>query len=130
MENVIRKQLLESIPGLNAVYLFGSFASGDENKDSDIDIGILAAADLDRLTLFETAQQLSAKLNRDVDLLDIKKVSLVMQFQIISKGKIIYAKHPVELLDYETLITSMYQRFNEERKFIINEVINSGRVLS
>ena len=130
MENKIRDRLLEILPKLKAIYVFGSFAKGEANKDSDIDIGIISEDGLSPSLTFDIAQQLAVLLNRDVDLLDIEHVPLVMQFQIISTGKNIYAKYPVELLEFETRIISMYQRFNEERKYIISEIVNSGKVLS
>lgn len=130
MENKIRDRLLEILPKLKAIYVFGSFAKGEANKDSDIDIGIISEDGLSPSLTFDIAQQLAVLLNRDVDLLDIEHVPLVMQFQIISTGKNIYAKYPLELLEFETRIISMYQRFNEERKYIIEEIVNSGKVLS
>lgn len=130
MENKIRDRLLEILPKLKAIYVFGSFAKGEANKDSDIDIGMISEDGLSPSLTFDIAQQLAVLLNRDVDLLDIEHVPLVMQFQIISTGKNIYAKYPLELLEFETRIISMYQRFNEERKYIIEEIVNSGKVLS
>ena len=130
IENEIRDHLLGIIPDLKAIYIFGSFAKGEMTKDSDIDIGIISSLKLSPATIFNTAQELAAILNRDVDLLDIEQVPLVMQFQVISTGKNIYAKYPLELLEFETRITSMYQRFNEERRFIVEEIVNSGKILS
>lgn len=130
MENEIRDRLLEIMPKLKAIYVFGSFAKGEANKDSDIDIGIISEDGLSPSATFDIAQQLAVLLNRDIDLLDIEQVPLVMQFQVISTGKNIYTKYPLELLEFETRITSMYQRFNEERKYIIDEIVNSGKVLS
>ena len=130
MENEIRDRLLEIMPKLKAIYLFGSFAKGEANKGSDIDIGIISEDRLSPSTTFGSAQQLAAMFNRDVDLLDIEQVPLVMQFQVISTGKNIYTKYPLDLLEFETRIISMYQRFNEERKYIIKEIVNSGKVLS
>jgi len=129
MENEIRDHLLGIIPDLKAIYIFGSFAKGEMTKESDIDIGIISSLKLSPAAIFNTAQELAAILNRDVDLLDIEQVPLVMQFQVISTGKNIYAKYPVELLEFETRITSMYQRFNEERKYIVQEIVNSGKIL-
>ncbi len=128
MENEIRDQLLEIVPDLKAIYLFGSFAKSEVTKDSDVDI--ISSHKLSPAAIFNIAQEFAAILNRDIDLLDIEEVPLVMQFQVISTGKNIYAKYPLELLEFETRITSMYQRFNEERKFILEEILNSGKILS
>jgi predicted nucleotidyltransferase len=130
MENEIRDHLLVIIPDLKAIYLFGSFAKGEATLDSDIDIGIISEKHVDPTHILHIAQRLAAALNRDVDLLDIDQVPLVMQFRVITTGKNIYSKNPLALLEFETRIISMYQRFNEERKDIISEIINSGKVLS
>ena len=56
--------------GINQVGIFGSFARGDDNPDSDIDILIDINPD-STITLFSLADieiRLSEKLNRKVDL--------------------------------------------------------------
>ena len=124
MEREVREKLLSLIPSVNTIYLFGSFAKSEFNKDSDIDIGFMADTKLSSIEVFHAAQQLAAILNCDIDLVDVAAASLVMQFQILSTGKTIYARDSVSLLVFEARIISMYQRFNEERKLILEEVSN------
>jgi uncharacterized protein len=61
------KQYIMIIPkdlGVKRAYLFGSFAKGKENDDSDIDIALV----LENMPDFFYAQKLLMKLRRKIDL--------------------------------------------------------------
>lgn len=81
----------QNIPGLVALYIFGSVASGQQTSNSDIDIAFLSRKPFTNLLRWELAQEIALALQRDIDLLDLNACSEVMRFQIISKGKLIYS---------------------------------------
>lgn len=63
----IAKRYIENIPqnlGLQKAYLFGSYAKGNQNPDSDIDIAII----LSNIDNFYDTQMLLMRLRRDIDL--------------------------------------------------------------
>lgn len=128
IRNVIRKEIPETI----AIYLFGSRADGTFNPGSDFNLGILLPHDkpINDLALFNLQQDLSASLNHDVDLIYLNNATLVMQFQITSNGVLLFEKDRAQVLKFETLVFSMYQRFNEERKAILEEIESSGKIYS
>lgn len=69
----IKKALGEIIKSMNdnkvkKAYLFGSFARGDENKSSDIDIRIVEDEGLSLIDLSYINFELKNKLNREVDI--------------------------------------------------------------
>lgn len=61
------RQYVSQIPdelGLKKVYLFGSYAKGNEHKESDIDIALV----LENMTNFFSTQMLLMRLRRKIDL--------------------------------------------------------------
>ena len=122
--------ILKFLPDVKAIYLFGSYAHGQALPDSDIDLAVINDEPMDENHFFEMILLIATALNRDIDLIDIKRTPLDMKFEIISTGVLIYDKNPQQTLEYETLIMSMYQRFNEERSGILEEIVRSGKILS
>ncbi|MFZ5945138.1 MAG: type VII toxin-antitoxin system MntA family adenylyltransferase antitoxin, partial [Bacillota bacterium] len=65
--NIITNYLKERVSPY-VIYVFGSFARGELNKESDIDIAFLNENALNNYELFLFAQELASLLGRDVDL--------------------------------------------------------------
>lgn len=128
----IRRIILKAIPDVLAVYLFGSRADGTFNPNSDFDLGILLPRNnlIDDRALFYLQQDISSSINHDVDLICLNNATLVMQFLITSNGILLFEKDKAEILKFETLVLSMYQRFNEERRGILEEIHSSGKIYS
>ncbi|KHF26794.1 Nucleotidyltransferase domain protein [Anoxybacillus sp. BCO1] len=90
MEQIIVEMLKDAVSPY-VIYLFGSAATGHVRPDSDIDIAFLSdKRSLDHYERFMLAQQSAERLQRDVDLIDLKQASTVFQAQIVSSGKVIY----------------------------------------
>ena len=118
---IAEKQIIQSIPSLSAIYLFGSYGSNYQRKDSDIDLAILTKEEIEILSLWEIAQNISLEIKIDVDLIDLRKASTVFCFQILTEGKRIYAPNPSYSDKFETVALSMYLNLNEERKEILED---------
>src|SRR6187399_1715329 len=91
-ETEIVARLQVDIAGLQAIYLFGSHAQGLAGPDSDLDLAVLVAGAIDAVALWEVAQRLAAHFDCDVDLLDLRSASTVMQYQIITTGRLLWAR--------------------------------------
>lgn len=126
--NEISSLLSKEIPELKAVYVFGSFARKNTRQDSDIDIAILPPKPLKKMDIFLLSQHLSEILHRDVDLIDLLSASTVFRFQIISTGKRIYCSDANQCAYFEMLAYSMYYRFNEERKPLLDAIRKRGSI--
>lgn len=124
--NVIRK----AIPEVVAIYPFGSRAEGNSRQNSDFDLAILLPRDrqIDHKELFDLKQDITLSIDQDVDLISLNDATLVMQYLISSDGVLLFGQHAGEILRFESLVLSMYQRFNEERKKILQEIHSSGKV--
>lgn len=85
----IIKKYLKEIPGIAAVYLYGSFASGRGQIQSDVDIGILykRGEEPGLEKRLDIADQLTSVLGREVDLLVLNDASPVIRMQVLKKGK-------------------------------------------
>lgn len=97
-------------------------------KDSDIDIAILLDGALDNIARWEISCILTDKLDKDVDLINLRNASTVMKAQIVTGGKCIYESDKKKRALFEMYSLSDYARLNEERKEIIEQVKKEGRV--
>lgn len=122
--------ILKEIPKSIAIYFFGSRADGTSHFNSDFGILLPPDKPINELKLFKLQQDIAVSLYQDVDLICLNNTTLVMQFQITSNGILLYKKDRTQVLKFETLVLSMYQRFNEERSSILAEIESSGKIFS
>lgn len=120
--------LKKSVPGLIALYRFGSQAKGIARPDSDVDLAILARVALSELRRFELAQELAIQLHRDVDLVDLRSAPTVMRMQALSTGTCLSATDEQARREFEMYVYSDYARLNEERREILKGVTRRGLV--
>lgn len=119
--------LKKEIPKLQALYIFGSYADGTATKTSDIDIAYLTTETLNPTQRWDISQKLASILSFDVDLIELSKTNTIFRYQILSKGTRIYGEgYNVE--NFETLAYSFYLRFQEERKPILDAVMENKSV--
>lgn len=112
----------EQYPDVWAIYLFGSFGTIYERSDSDLDLAVLCKQPLDALPLWELAQKIALRINRDVQVVDLRQASTVFQNEIIRNERRIYCCHPKACDALESLYLAMYLRLNEERKEILDDL--------
>lgn len=122
--------ITERIPSVQAIYLFGSQVAGMNSADSDVDIAFFTPFEYksDPVLIFRVKQELELALGKDVDLIHLNQASMVFQFEITTTAAHLYVKDASLILQYETLVLSMYQRLQEERKDILDQIISSGEV--
>lgn len=116
-----------AINGLLAVYVFGSRARGTARPDSDLDLAILTDGTIDTVSLWTHGQDLAALFGCDVDLVDLRVASTVLQYQIISSGRRLWARDSQAAL-YETFILSEKIALDDARAGLIGDISREGRV--
>jgi len=121
---VIRRRL----PGVVAVYVFGSAGSAGERADSDVDMAILPATPIGAKASWELGQEVAADIGRDVDLVDLLAASTVMRGQAISTGSRIYCADENACAAFEDYAYASYARLNEERGAILDDIRRLGSV--
>ena len=98
--DLIVQHLRSHLPGLLAIYAFGSRITGNATPDSDLDLAVLVAGHADIITLFNLSSDLADLAGCDVDLVDLRAASTVMQHQIIQTGVRWWAKdHQADLFE-------------------------------
>lgn len=126
--------LLRHLPELQAAYLFGSHGTEWERPDSDIDIAVLLPVSADReqtaAAFRECIYELMDHIDKKVDLIDLRRVDTVFRNEIISSGRLIHESGTNAKDIFEMLTLSLYQKLNEERKPILDEIVRSGKVLA
>ena len=120
--------LLALIPELQALYLFGSRASGRERPESDVDFAFLVPEPLPALTRWEIQEELASRLKSDVDLIDLVGAPTVMQMQVVATGTVLYERDPYVRQSFEMRVLSAYALLNEERAGILKRIHEEGRV--
>jgi len=127
----IIRAILNHHPEIQAIFLFGSYGTEDERPESDVDIALLLTPNdskrLGSLLAGNLHSELERLLSKDVDLINLRQVSTVLQKEIIAANRCIYQgdKHAEE--EFEMLMLSQYQKLNDERKGIIESALAGGR---
>jgi predicted nucleotidyltransferase len=111
-----------------AVYIFGSAIKDTTRIDSDIDIAFLSESPSNACNNFILAQTLAAQLKRDVDLIDLKQATTVLQMQIIANSYIILSKDEKKRAFFEMLVYKNYAKLNEERAPVLYRIKESKSI--
>ena len=126
-KQIIVNTLTDEIPELQALYLFGSQVDGTANSKSDVDIAYLSTVTLSSLERWKIGEKLASLLSLNVDLIALTETNTIFRYQILSTADRIYGKgYDVE--SFETLAYSFYLRFQEERKPIVDAIMENRSV--
>ena len=119
--------LQAKVPGLLAIYAFGSRITGAAGPDSDLDLAVLVAGYADPLVLFGLAGDLADIAGCAVDLLDFRAASTVMQYQIIMTGERWWACDARASL-FEAAVLSEKTALDAARAGLLADIQEQGRV--
>lgn len=117
----------EMLPEATALILFGSHALGATWTDSDLDLAVLLPGRSDPVRIWEAGQNLAVKLKIDVDLVDLCAASTVLQYQIVTKGRRLFADGS-GLDIYEMYILREMQDLNASLAPLMDIIRREGRV--
>lgn len=119
--------LQAELAGLLGVWLFGSQANGHAGDHSDVDLAVLVAGKADPLQLWEIGQKLAAMADREVDLLDLRAASTVMQYQVVTEGRLLWQRDAQGIL-YESAILSDKTELDMARAGLLADIRREGKV--
>lgn len=129
MVELVLRRLRNSLPGLRAVYRFGSSGSVYETPQSDFDLAVWCLPAVPDASLWWLAQDLAVRYGRDVDLVNLNTTSTVMRHQIMTTGERLFAAPPlVDIELFETHVLSEYASLNERRALILQDILETGSV--
>ncbi|UCV01412.1 type VII toxin-antitoxin system MntA family adenylyltransferase antitoxin [Acidovorax radicis] len=115
------------LPGLLAVYGFGSRMQGTAGPDSDLDMAVLVAGNADALLLWQISGELADIAGCDIDLLDLRAASTVMQYQIITQGERWWARDTQAAM-FESAILSEKTALDTARAGLLADIQERGSV--
>jgi predicted nucleotidyltransferase len=108
--------VLAAHPAVNLAYLFGSAASGHMTPLSDVDIALITAPRLsphDRLKLelavADALAQHCGLANADVRV--INEAPVMLRGQVVTEGRLLFARDEVARVEFETRTRSEYFDF-------------------
>ena len=131
----ITAPILSAHPNTQAIYLYGSWGTEYQHRDSDLDVAVLLpfgeSRNTDRWQWHLLATEVAAKIHVEyADLINLRGVDTTFQAEILRTGRLLYCTDEAARLQFETLVLSMYHKLNAERAEIRREIISSGRVLA
>lgn len=121
-----REAVLAAFPDAQAIYVYGSFARGEQWPDSDIDLAILREPGAAAWNPLEVGADLVAKLRREVDLVDLRAASDVLRCEVLGSGHLLYARDPDELLAWEANALTRYGHYREEIRDLLADFHKDG----
>ncbi len=129
-QNTLIEQIRQARPDTQAIYLFGSYANGTANAESDLDVALLLppveAYTLPPAFWWTLQTELSDQLGLPVDLINLRQVNTVFQIEIIDTGRRIYCFHRPTCDDFEAITISLYHKLNDERAEILAAIRATG----
>jgi predicted nucleotidyltransferase len=121
----IVQHLREALPSVQAIYLFGSYVSGDFDVHSDLDIAVLLSAKSDGVAFWRLSGDLSDIAGVPVDLVDLGAASTVLQYQVLTKGRRLWAKDSSVGL-FEAFALSEKTSLDTARAGLLEDVQRNG----
>ena len=106
---------------VDTVLLFGSFAKGTANAQSDIDIAIHSNKELGYEELSQIQTDLSLLCRREIDLADLSNAEGIFLYQIMTTGvkiKIepdVFVKHLIKALCFKEDFMPVIEHFQKEK---------------
>jgi predicted nucleotidyltransferase len=121
-----REALLAAFPSVWVIYVYGSFARGDHSPQSDIDLALLLPPDEKIDDLLSIISDVSTRVHREVDLVDLRKVNDVLRREVLAEGQTLYVSQPDRVLEWEGTAISRYQRYREEVSALLEDFQKTG----
>lgn len=117
----IKKFILDNVD-CDAIVLFGSYARGTQNAESDIDIAIKLNTNISKKQIFYLSQDLEEKIKTEIDLINLDDINDSFRYEILINGKTIYCKDELKFELYKLDMYRQYLELNESRQIIIDRI--------
>lgn len=117
----IKRIILNKIE-CEAIILFGSYARGTQNSESDIDIAIKPKKELSKKEQFYLSQEIADAINTEVDLVNLDDIGDGFRYEILINGRTIYCEDEFKFELYKLDMYREYLELNESRRLIIDRM--------
>ena len=131
LEESIVKLVQEHLDYVHSIYLFGSRADGKYvQPNSDWDVAVLSKdyKGFSALEIWNNQLEIAAKLDIELDLVDLRNVSTIFQYEILKSCRILWTEDEVFARLFEARLLGEYQDFHESQKLNLQEIVLRGSV--
>jgi predicted nucleotidyltransferase len=120
-----RDALLAALPDAWAIYVFGSFARGEEWPGSDLDLAVLLPP-AGKTAPLDVMSRVAVRVHREVDVVDLRRAGDVLRREVLTGGRLLYVSDPDQVLAWEAAAMSRYARHREEIRDILEDFRRTG----
>jgi predicted nucleotidyltransferase len=105
------KTVFAQFPQIQAVYLFGSLASGRGRLDSDLDLAVISGHDRPSSEKLDILARLAQEGFCNVDLVFLPKDDIVLQYEAVRMNRIVYRRPEFDSAAFYSLVIRRYLDF-------------------
>jgi predicted nucleotidyltransferase len=105
------KTVFAEFPQIQAVYLFGSLASGRGRPDSDLDLAIISGHNQPGSEKLDILARLAQEGFCNVDLVFLPKDDIVLQYEAVRMNNVVYQRADFDSAAFYSLVIRRYLDF-------------------
>jgi len=109
-------EALEGRWGLDALWIFGSRASGTARSDSDVDVAALFRTRPTPVELFAFRGELEQIAGMPVDIIDLEGASPILAMQVLRLGKLLVDACPSRRINFVAHLPGRYEDLKRIRE--------------
>jgi uncharacterized protein len=107
---------LDRVGGLDALWVYGSQATGKTTPSSDVDLAVLFTRRPSPEALVCARAEIEGILGRAVDLLDLEQASPILAMQALRHGKLVVDREPRHRVRFMTYLPGRYEDVMDLRR--------------
>ncbi|OQY31095.1 MAG: DNA polymerase III subunit beta [Anaerolineaceae bacterium 4572_5.1] len=107
----ILPKIFSKYPDIQAVYLFGSSATGKTHMESDLDLGIYSEDQSFREKKLDILTDLAREGFCDVDLAFLNTKDILLKYEVVRHNNLVYQREDFDAGSFFSLIMRQYNDF-------------------
>ena len=121
-----RDAVLAALPDALAIYVYGSFARGEQWPSSDLDIAVLMPPERRFPDVLQLISHIAQSVHREIDLVDLRQAGDVLRREVLESGQALYQSDPQRVLAWEASALTRYGHYREEVRGILEDFRRTG----
>jgi predicted nucleotidyltransferase len=122
-------EILQTFPGIEAAYLFGSHSVQKAQKDSDIDVGLIGPSQKLKEAKVAVLSKLAENGFSNIDLVIFNEATIQLQYEIIHPNHLLFARNKDDMSTLFSITLRKYWDFKHlltEQADIYKEKLLNG----